>query len=149
MAKEEMATGPSGELENREDALRDLPARSSVGIEAKPAEPGSITPAAEPRPAGQSDHELPVPAGDRRLPDDPATSTALPTIADPEATAAASDEIILEDRKFLAERRVAALLGYSQRQLQRWRKEHKGPPGTKIGRRWYYEMNKFREWTKR
>lgn len=96
-----------------------------------------------------SDVPLPTPDEDNRLPDKPATNTTPPTIANAEATATAGDEIIIGDRRFLSERRVAAMLGYSPRQLQRWRKEGKGPPSTKIGRRVFYEINKLREWIER
>jgi len=60
-----------------------------------------------------------------------------------------ADEIIIDERRFISERLLAAKLGYSPRQLQRWRKEGKGPPSTKIGRRVYYEINKLQEWIER
>jgi Helix-turn-helix domain len=133
----------------RENALCDLQAHSGADLEAEPVEPCSISSAEEVRPSGQSDCTFSVTAEDKQLPDNPATSTALNTIARLAGTAAAGDEIIVEDRRFLSESRVAAMLGYSQRQLQRWRKEHNGPPSTKVGRRWYYEMNKLRKWIER
>ncbi|MGB7035194.1 MAG: helix-turn-helix domain-containing protein [Xanthobacteraceae bacterium] len=133
----------------RKDALRDLRAQAGIDVEAKPADPCSTTSANEVRASGQSDGPLSVPGKDKWLPDRPATNTAPVTIADPEATAAADDEIIIGERRFISERRVAAMLGYSQRQLQRWRKEQKGPPSTKIGRRLFYEINKLQEWIER
>ena len=94
-----------------------------------------------------------VPGEDKRQPDKPATNTAPPTIANPEATApataAAGDEIIIGERRFIGERRVAEMLGYSLRTLQRWRTEGKGPPSTKIGRKVYYELNDLQEWIDR
>jgi predicted DNA-binding transcriptional regulator AlpA len=127
----------------REDALHDLQARAGVDVEAEPAEPCSLTSADEVRPSGQSDGPLPVPGEHKRLPGKPATNTAPPM------TAAAGDGIIIGERRFISERRVAAMLGYSPRQLQRWRKEQKGPPSTKIGRKLFYEINKLQEWTER
>ena len=72
------------------------------------------------------------------------------TIANPEvtnpATAAAGDEIIIDGRRLFGERRVAEMLGCSLRTLQRWRKEGKGPPSTKIGRKVFYELNDLQKW---
>lgn len=93
-----------------------------------------------------SDGSLAAPGEGKRLPDKPATNTTLPTIGNAEATATAGDEITVGERRFASERRVAAMLGYSRRQLQRWRKEGKGPPSTKIGRRVFYEINELQEW---
>ncbi len=65
----------------------------------------------------------------------------------PPATAVADDEIVIGERRFIGERRVAAMLGCSQRTLQRWRTERKGPPSTKIGRKRLYELKELHEWT--
>ena len=126
--------------QTREDFLRDLQAHAGVDVEAEPPEARSTKSANEVGTSGESDVPLPTPGEDNRLPDKPATNTTPPTIANAEATATAGDEIIIGDRRFLSERRVAAMLGYSPRQLQRWRKEGKGPPSTKIGRRVFYEI---------
>jgi hypothetical protein len=75
------------------------------------------------------------------------------TIANPQAstpaTAAAGDEIVIDDRQRLGERRVAEMLGHSPRTLQRWRTKGKGPPSTKIGRKVFYELNDLQEWIDR
>ena len=92
-------------------------------------------------------------AGDERQSDKPATNVVPRTIANPQAstpaTAAAGDEIIIDDRQLLGERRVAEMLGYNPRTLQRWRTEGKGPPSTKIGRKVFYELNDLQEWIDR
>jgi predicted DNA-binding transcriptional regulator AlpA len=56
------------------------------------------------------------------------------------------DEVVIDSRRFVHQRRAAAILGRSQRTLQRWRKEGIGPPSTKIGRTVYYEISKLLEW---
>jgi predicted DNA-binding transcriptional regulator AlpA len=92
-------------------------------------------------------------AEDERQSDKPATNTTPPTIANPEATApataAAGDEIVIDDRHLLGERRVAKMLGCSPRTLQRWHKDGKGPPSTKIGRKTFYELNELQKWMDR
>ena len=96
---------------------------------------------------------LPVPSEDKRQPHKSATNTAPPTIANPEATApataAARDEIVIDERRYISQRRVAAILGCAPRTLQRWRTEGKGPPSTKIGRKVYYELNELQIWMDR
>ena len=109
-----------------EDALRDLQARAGTNVEAEPAEPRSTKSANEVRTSGESDGPLPVPGEDKRQPDKPATDTAPLTITNPEATAAAGDEIIIGERRFISELRLAAMLGRHPRTLQRWRKNIKG-----------------------
>jgi hypothetical protein len=133
--------------QTREDALRDLQARAGTDVETEPPEARSTTSANEVQPSGETDGPLPPPAEDNRPPDKPAANTAPLTIVNAEEMATADDEIIIGERRLVSERRVAAMLGYSQRQLQRWRKAQKGPPGTKIGRRLFYEINKVQEWT--
>ena len=80
-------------------------------------------------------------------------SIVIDYIADPEATnpatTAAGDEIVIDDRRLFGEHRVAEMLGCSLRTLQRWRKEGKGPPSTKIGRQVYYDLNDLQEWIDR
>jgi hypothetical protein len=93
---------------------------------------------------------LPVPGEDKRQPDKPATDTAALTITNPEATAAAGDEIIIGERRFISERRFAAMLGRHPRTLQRWRKKGKGPPPSReISGRFCYEINEVQEWIDR
>ena len=134
-----------------EDALRDLQARAGTDVEAEPAEPRSTKSANEVRTSGESDGPLPVPGEDKRQPDKPATDTAPLTITNPEATATAGDEIIIGERRFISERRLAAVLGRHPRTLQRWRTEQKGkgPPSTRIGRSFFYEINEVQEWMDR
>ena len=110
-----------------EDALRDLQARAGTDVEAEPAEPRSTKSANEVRTSGESDGPLPVPGEDKRQPDKPATDTAPLTITNPEATAAAGDEIIIGGRRFISERRLAEVLGRHPRTLQRWRTERERP----------------------
>ena len=134
-----------------EDALRDLQARAGTDVEAEPAEPRSTKSANEVRTSGESDGPLPVPGEDKRQPDKPATDTSPLTITNSEATAAAGDEIIIGERRFISERRLAAVLGRHPRTLQRWRTEQKGkgPPSTPIGRSFFYEINEVQEWMDR
>jgi predicted DNA-binding transcriptional regulator AlpA len=131
------------------DALRDLQARAGTDVEAEPAEPRSTKSANEVRTSGESDGPLPVAGEDKRQPDKPATDTAPLTITNPEATAAAGDEIIIDGRRFISERRLAEVLGRHPRTLQRWRQQGKGPPSTRIGRSFFYEINEVQEWMDR
>ena len=117
-----------------------------INVEAEPAEARATTSANEVRTSAGSDGPLPVPGEDKRLPDRPATNTAPPTIANAEATATAGDEIIIGDQRLISELRLAAMLGRSPRTLQRWRNKHRGPPSTKIGRGFFYEINEVQEW---
>ena len=115
--------------QTREEFLRDLQARSGTDVEAEPPEARSTTSITEVLTSGESDGPLPVPSEDKRQPDKPATNTTPPTIANPEApaTATADDEIIIDERRLIGERRVAKMLGCHPRTLQRWRTEGKGP----------------------
>ncbi len=132
-----------------EDALRDLQARAGTDVEAEPAELRSTKSANEVRTSGESDGPSPVPGEDKRQPDKPATDTAPLTITNPEATAAAGDEIIIDGRRFISERRFAKVLGRHPRTLQRWRTKGKGPPSTRIGRSFFYEISEVQEWMDR
>jgi predicted DNA-binding transcriptional regulator AlpA len=113
----------------------------------------TISVASTPRPVAQTMAYRTTKAEDERQPDKPATNIAPRTIINPEATtpatATAGDEIIIGERRFVSERRVAAMLGCSPRTLQRWRTEGKGPPSTKIGRKQFYELNELQEWIDR
>ena len=113
--------------QTRGDFLRDLQARSGTDVEAEPPEARSTKSINEVLTGGESDGLLPVPGEDKRLPDKPATNTAPPTIANAEAAATAGDEIIIDGRRLIGERRVAKMLGCSLRTLQRWRTKGKGP----------------------
>jgi predicted DNA-binding transcriptional regulator AlpA len=97
-----------------------------------------------------SNDQSPAPVAHKRQSDEAAADTAPQTIVNPEGTnpttAAAGDEIVIDGRRLLDERRVAAMLGRSPRTLQRWRTEGKGPPSTKIGREVFYEPNDLQEW---
>ncbi len=110
-----------------EDALRDLQARAGTDVEAEPAELRSTKSANEVRTSGESDGPLPVPGEDKR----------------------AGDEIIIDGRRFISERRFAEVLGRDPRTLQRWRQKGKGPPSTRIGRSFFYEINEVQEWMDR
>ena len=151
--KEEWLRDHPDRWQTREEFLRDLQARAGTDVEAEPTEARSTPSTTEVPTGGESDGRLPVPGEDKRQPDKPATNTAPPTIANPEATApataAAGDEIIIGERRFLGERRVAEMLGCSLRTLQRWRTKGKGPASTKIGRKVFYELNDLQEWIDR
>jgi hypothetical protein len=90
---------------------------------------------------------------EEQQPDQPIPNATPQTIANPEVTnpetADARDEIVIEGRRLLSERRVAEMLGRHLRTLQRERKAVKGPPYTKIGRKVYYEPNDVQEWIDR
>jgi Helix-turn-helix domain len=137
-------------------AIGDLAAeRKSDGREPVTTEDNSstISAASTPRPVAQIVANGTTKAGDERQSDKPATNIVPRTIANPQAgtptTAAAGDEIVIDDRHLLGERRVAKMLGCSPRTLQRRRMEGKGPPTTKIGRKVFYELNDLQEWIDR
>jgi Helix-turn-helix domain len=113
----------------------------------------TISDASTPRPVAQIIAYGMTKAEDERQSDKPATNIVLRTIANPQAstpaTAAAGDEIIIGERRYISERRVAAMLGCAPRTLQRWRTEGKGAPSTKIGRKVYYEFNELQKWMDR
>jgi hypothetical protein len=102
--------------QTREDALRDLQARAGTDVEAEPAEPCSTASANEVRPSGETDGPLPAPGEDKPQPGKPATNITPLTTANAEATAAAGDEFIIGEPRFISERRVAVMLDNSQRQ---------------------------------
>jgi predicted DNA-binding transcriptional regulator AlpA len=131
----------------RKDALRDLPARA--GIEVEPTKASSLTSANQARTSDESSDHLRALSEDKRLSEKPVSNPTSPTIANAEVTASVEDEIVVDGRRFVSERRVAKMLGLSQRQLQRWRKEGKGPPSTKIGRRVFYELDELQKWIDR
>ena len=139
--------------QTREDFLRDRQVRAGTNVQAKPTEPSSTISATKVPASAGSDSQSPVPVQHNRQPDKTAPDTAPQTIADPEATnpatAAAGDEIVIDGRRLFGEHRVAEMLGCSLRTLQRWRKEGKGPPSTKIGRKVYYDLNDLQEWIDR
>ena len=113
----------------------------------------TISDASTPRPVAQIIAYGTTKAEDERQSDKPATNIVPRTIANPQAstpaTAAAGDEIVIDDRHLLGERRVAEMLGCSLRTLQRRRMEGKGPASTKIGRKVFYELNDLQEWIDR
>jgi hypothetical protein len=137
-------------------AIGDLAAeRKSDGLAPVTIENNSstITDASTLRPVAQIIAYGTTKAEDELQSDKPATNIAPGTNANPQAstpaTAAAGDEIVIDDRRLLGERRVAVMLGYNPRTLQRWRTEGKGPPSTKIGRKVFYELNDLQEWIDR
>ena len=113
----------------------------------------TISDASTPRPVAQITAYGTTKAEDERQPDEPATNIVPRTIANPQAstpaTAAAGDEIVIDDRHLLGERGVAKMLGRGLRTLQRWRTKGKGPAFTKIGRKVFYELNDLQEWIDR
>ena len=102
---------------------------------------------------GESNGLLLVPSEDERQSDKPPTNIVPRTIANPQsstsATATAGDEIVIDGRHLLGERRVAEVLGYHPRTLQRWRTKGTGPAFTTIGRKVFYELNDVQEWIDR
>ena len=151
--KEEWLRDHPDRWQTREEFLRDLQARARTDVAAEPTEPRSTRSATEVPTGGESNGLLLVPGEDERQPDKPATNIVPRTIANPQArtpaTAAAGDEIVIDDRHLLGERRVAKMLGCSLRTLQRRRMEGKGPASTKIGRKVFYELNDVLEWIDR
>ena len=113
----------------------------------------TISDASTPRPVARIIAYGTTKAGDERQSDKPAMNIVPRTIANPQAstpaTAAAGDEIVIDGRHLLGERRVAEMLGYNPRTLQRRRTEGKGPAFTKIGRKVFYELNDLQEWIDR
>jgi predicted DNA-binding transcriptional regulator AlpA len=139
--------------QTREDFLRDRQVRAGTNVQAKPPEPSSTISATKVPASAGSESQSPVPVQHNRQPDMTPPDTAPQTIADPKATnpatTAAGDEIVIDDRHLLGERRVAEMLGCSPRTLQRWRTEGNGPPSTKIGRKVFYELDGLQEWIDR
>jgi predicted DNA-binding transcriptional regulator AlpA len=133
--------------QTREEFLQDRQARART--DAKPAETCSTASANEASDASDG----PLLADEERQSDKPTTDTVPQTIGNLEATnpstASAGDEIVIDGRRLLSEPRVAKMLGCSLRTLQRGRKEGKGPPSTKIGRKVYYELKDLQEWIDR
>ncbi len=113
----------------------------------------TISAASTPRPVAQTIAYGTTKAQAERQPDEATTNIAQRAIADPQATtpatAAAGDEIVIDDRQLFGERRVAKMLGCSLRTLQRSRTKGKGPAATKIGRKVFYELNDLQEWIDR
>jgi Helix-turn-helix domain len=72
----------------------------------------------------------------------PATPPAAP---EPQAQST-HDEIIIDGHRFISERRVAEILTVAKRTLQRWRKENRGPPWVKVGRKIFYDEDKLKPW---
>ena len=129
--KEEWLRDHPDRWQTREEFLRDLRARARTDVAAEPTEPRSTPSATEVPTGGESNGLLLVPGEDERQSDKPATNIVPRTIANPQAstpaTATAGDEIVIDDRHLLGERRVAKMLGCSPRTLQRWRRKGKAP----------------------
>ena len=151
--KEEWLLNHPDRWQTREEFLCDLQARARTDVAAEPTEPHSTPSATEVPPGGESNGLLLVPGENERQPDKAATNIVPRMIANPQAnapaTAAAGDEIVIDDRRLLGERRVAKMLGCSLRTLQRSRTKGKGPASTKIGRKVFYELNDLQEWIDR
>jgi hypothetical protein len=151
--KEEWLRDHPDRWQTREEFLRDLQARARTDVAAEPTEPRSTPSATELPTGGESNGLLLVPSEDERQSDKPPTNIVPRTIANPQsstsATATAGDEIVIDDRHLLGERRVAEMLGCCPRTLQRWHKDGKGPPSTKIGRKVFYELNDLQQWIDR
>jgi len=105
------------------------PAESEINLGVEPAGP---------------EVSLPTPTKALLPAHEPALVT-LPAVIGPQAVST-RDEIISDGRRLISERRVAAMLGFSKRMLQRWRQKNKGPPWVKIGRWIYYDEDKLKAW---
>ncbi len=111
----------------------------------------TISDASTPRPVAQTIGYVTTKAEDEEADSRPryrARTIANPQASTP-ATAAAGDEIVIDDRQLLGERRVAKMLGRSLRTLQRWRTKGKGPASTKISRTVFYGTHDLQEWIDR
>jgi hypothetical protein len=141
--------GTSAEIGNIAAQIKSVGPRP-VKLENSPAGTSAASP---PPPVAQAIASGTTKVEDERQPHQPATNTAPQTIANPEvttpATATAGDELVIDGRRLLGERRVAETLSRSPRSLQRWRKTGKGPPSTNIGRKVYYDLNDLQEWIDR
>ncbi len=87
---------------------------------------------------------LPTPTKALMPAHEPALVT-LPAVIGPQAVST-RDEIIIDGRRLISDRRVAAMLKVSKRTLQRWQKANKGPPRVKIGGRIFYDEDKLKAW---
>ena len=108
--------------------------------------------------------------GDGSTPEAPATNTPTATNNDvsqsnppgnrpadaerpvhlaPPAASSRDDEIIIDGRRLVSERWVAAKLGINKRTLLRWHKKNIGPPRIKISRRVFYDQDKLMDWLQR
>ena len=67
----------------------------------------------------------------------------------PPAASSRDDEIIIDGRRLVSERWVAAKLGINKRTLLRWHKKNIGPPRIKISRRVFYDQDKLMDWLQR
>ena len=72
----------------------------------------------------------------------PADAERPADLAPPAATSR-DDEIIIDGRRLVSERWVAAKLGINKRTLLRWHKKNIGPRRIKISRRVYYDQDKL------
>lgn len=114
--------------QTREDFFRERQARAGTDVEANTAGACPTTSANEVQTTGASDG--PSPVEDERQPDEPAANNAQQTIGSPKArspeTADDGDEIFINGRLFLHQRRVAKMLGRRPRSLQRWHRKGQG-----------------------
>jgi hypothetical protein len=69
----------------------------------------------------------------------------LPVFAIPHAHST-SDELIVDGRRLVSERRAAEILRVSHRTLQRWHDGNIGPPRTKVGRKNFYDLERLQPW---
>jgi len=67
----------------------------------------------------------------------------------PPAGSSHDDEIIIDGRRLVSERWVAAKLGINKRTLLRWHRNNIGPPRIKISSRVYYDQDKLMDWLQR
>ena len=129
-----------------EDGVAVLRPRIEGGdIETIPGTPSSSKLLSDPR-LNNNGTEVSLPTPTKALlPAHEPALVRLPAVIVPQAVST-RDEVIIDGRRLISERRVEATLGVSKRTLQRWRQENKGPPWGKIGRRIFYDEDKLKAW---
>lgn len=88
---------------------------------------------------------MPAVTGDSSSMDETAQGTPAPQPVSSSPTPP-RDEILVDGRRLLSARRTAAILGKSERTLQRWHTKQYGPPRTKIGNEIFYDERKLSQW---
>jgi len=117
--------------ENAVDVVLPVP-NSPLVSNARPNTNGDETAMLAPAEGGPPKDEQPAPATPPVAPEPQAQST--------------HDEIVIDGHRFISERRVAEILTVAKRTLQRWRKENRGPPWVKVGRKIFYDEDKLKSW---
>jgi hypothetical protein len=98
-------------------------------------------------PSKPQDAEISKPEAtkDRSAVDDATQGVTHPQPASP-TPSPNPDEIVIDGRRLFSARHAAAILGKSERTLQRWHAKNYGPPRTKIGSGIFYDERKLYQW---